>query len=654
MEKTGLFKKIKNSHIVFFAIAVVLFWIKTYVGYQMVFKLGIDDNLQKFLLAINPVSSSLLFLGLALLSKKHTKKIMILINFLLSFLLYANIVYYRFFNDFITVPVILQAKANAGDLGSSAANLMSVTDIFYFSDTMILIILALTIFKKAVSTKRKSYQIVLLFSITVFLFNLGLAEKDRPQLLSRSFDRNYLVKYLGTYNFTIFDIIQNIEASSQRAMASSSDITNVQNYRNANYAPPNPAYFGKAKGMNVIYVSMESFQNFMIDYKMPNGEEVTPFLNSLAHDGNTFYFDNFYHQTGQGKTSDAEFLMENSIYPLSSGAVFINKDQNTYQAAPAILDQQGYTTAVFHGNYKTFWNRNVMYRQLGYDQFFDASYFDMSPGNIKNYGMKDKPFFQEAMPMLEGLKQPFYTKFITLSNHFPFEMDPGDTTFQAGNFGDPIVNDYFQSAHYMDAALKQFFDALKADGLYDKSIIILYGDHYGISENHNTAMAKVLGVPKITPVENAKLQQVPLFIHVPGVQGGVQHQIGGEVDVRPTLLHLLGIDTKKYIEFGSDLLSPQHRDWALFRNGDFVSSKVIQVSGKCYDATTGNVMTDQSACKPINGQVMNDLEMSDKVVNEDLLRFYTPAGFKPINPNDYKYLGPKGKNNQNQVQTTGE
>ncbi|NRD79964.1 LTA synthase family protein [Bacillus sp. BRMEA1] len=652
MEKIGLLKKIKNSHLTFFAIAVFLFWIKTYVAYQNVFKLGISDNLQKFLLAINPISSALLFLGLAFLSKKHTKKIMIIINFILSFLLYANIVYYRFFSDFITVPVLMQAKSNAGDLGSSAANLMSFTDVFYFSDTIILIILALTIFKKVVSPKRSGFKMIFLFAVTVFLFNLGLAEKDRPQLLSRSFDRNYLVKYLGAYNFTIFDIIQNIEATSQRAMASSSDITNIENYRNSTYTPPNPVYFGKAKGMNVIYVSMESFQNFMIDYRMPNGQLVTPFLDSLAHDGNTFYFDHFYHQTGQGKTSDAEFLMENSLYPLSSGAVFINKDQNTYQAAPAILDQKGYTTAVFHGNYKTFWNRNSMYKQLGYDQFFDASYFDMTkPGNVKNYGMKDIPFFQESVPMLEQVKQPFYTKFITLSNHFPFEMDPGDTNFPAGNTGDQIVDDYFQSAHYMDEALKQFFDQLKKDGLYDKSIIILYGDHYGLSSAHYTAMAKVLGVPKITPVMDAKLQQTPLFIHVPGVKGGVQHQIGGEVDVRPTLLHLLGIDTKNYIEFGSDLLSPQHRDWALFRNGDFVSNKVIQVSGKCYDSNTGNLMTDQSSCKPINNQVINELDMSDKVVNQDLLRFYTPPGFKPVNPNDYQYLGPKGKN-QKQVQTT--
>jgi lipoteichoic acid synthase len=641
MGKMKIWQRLNQTNLTFFGIAVVLFWIKTYVAYRVEFKLGIDNSMQKFLLALNPLSSALFFLGLAFLSKKRTKLVMIIINFLLSFLLYANIVYYRFFNDFITIPVLLQAKSNAGQLGDSAGALMAPTDVFYFTDTILLILLALFAFKKVKQlTSRRPFQVVLLLSVMVFLFNLNLAEKDRSDLLTRTFDRNYLVKYLGAYNFTIYDIVQNIRTSSERVMANGSDITNAENYHKANYTQPNPALFGKAKGMNVIYVSLESFQNFMIDYKL-NGQEVTPFLNSLAHDNNTFYFDNFYHQTGQGKTSDAEFLMENSLYPLNQGAVFVNKAQNTYQATPAILKGYGYNSAVFHGNYKTFWNRNVMYKALGYDQFFDASYYDMSAGNIKNYGMKDIPYFKESMPMLESLKQPFYTKFITLSNHYPFEMDPGDTTFPAGDFGDPVVNDYFQSAHYMDEALQQFFDSLKADGLYDKSVIVLYGDHYGLSENHNKAMAKVLGVPEITPTINASLQETPLFIHVPGVQGGVQHQYAGEVDVRPTLLHLLGIDTKDYIEFGSDMLSPQHRNWALFRNGDFVSPNVDEIGGKCYSTQTGQVEANNSACKPIDSQLRQELQMSDDIVNKDLLRFYKPKGFTPINPNDYQYLGPK-------------
>lgn len=43
---------------------------------------------------------------------------------------------------------------------------------------------------------------------------------------------------------------------------------------------------------------MESTQSFVINKKI-NGKEITPFLNEFIKD--SFYFDNFYHQTGQGK-----------------------------------------------------------------------------------------------------------------------------------------------------------------------------------------------------------------------------------------------------------------------------------------------------------------------------------------------------------------
>ena len=146
---------------------------------------------------------------------------------------------------------------------------------------------------------------------------------------------------------------------------------------------------------------MSPCKNFLIDYKL-NGEEVTPFLNSLTRDGSTFYFDNFFHQTAQGKTSDAEFMLENSLYGLSQGSAFTTKGLNTYQSAPAILGQQGYTSAVFHGNTGSFWNRNEIYKSFGYEHFFDSSYYDMNPDDLADYGLMDKPFF-EAIDSLVGI-----------------------------------------------------------------------------------------------------------------------------------------------------------------------------------------------------------------------------------------------------------
>ncbi|MFP3340138.1 hypothetical protein R0J91_19325, partial [Micrococcus sp. SIMBA_131] len=76
------------------------------------------------------------------------------------------------------------------------------------------------------------------------------------------------------------------------------------------------SYEGIANGKNLILISLESTQAFMLNGSV-NGEEATPFLNKLKED--SFFFPNFYHQTAQGKTSDAEFMIDSSLYPLSGG-----------------------------------------------------------------------------------------------------------------------------------------------------------------------------------------------------------------------------------------------------------------------------------------------------------------------------------------------
>ncbi|WP_064092775.1 LTA synthase family protein [Rossellomorea aquimaris] len=649
------FDDLRTGKLSFFFTVVVLFWIKTYAVYLAEFNLGIQNALQHFLLFFNPLSSAILFFAIALFWKGRARNIaFVMINLLMSFVLYANVVYYRFFNDFITVPVLLQAKTNNG-LGGSALELINPLDILYFLD--LIVIIGLMIFKKVKPQERlrfRSVMAVMTSAVLVFLLNLGLAEIDRPELLTRSFDRNYLVKYLGTHNFTIYDVIQNSKTSAKRAMADSNEVSEVENYVKANKVDPNPEYFGKAKGKNVIYVSMESLQTFVIDKEI-NGKEVTPFLNSLVEKEDAIYFDNFFHQTGQGKTSDAEFIMENGLFPLPQGAVFMTHANNTYQSAPAILKGEGYTSASFHGNYKTFWNRSEMYRSFGYDEFYDATYYDMSNEDEQlAYGLKDKPFFEDSMPMLEKLPQPFYTKFLSLSNHFPFDKHAEDSGFPEGEFGDGVVNRYFQTANYMDQALEDFFNNLKENGLYEDTVIVLYGDHYGISENHNNAMSKVMG-KEINDFENAQLQRVPLYIIAPGVEGEVNHTFGGQVDVRTTLMHLLGVNTKDYLSFGQDLLAEDRKQIVPFRNGDVMSNEYSEIKGVCYDNETGQPVEEGSnACEEISKEATKRLELSDKVVYEDLLRFYEPEGYKPINREDYQYINPNPKSTDNPDEVTHE
>src|SRR5690625_677833 len=405
-------KKIKVSKMNFFFIAVILLWLKSYVIYLTEFNLDVSNSIQQFLLFFNPLSSVLIFLSIALFARGRRAGIwVIIIQSLMSIFIYSQVVFFRANSDYITLPTLTQTS-NFGSLGGSIASLVTWTDLFFILDIVILITLY-AVSRKDWSSSRLQFKkplMVMLAGVIAFTVNLGLAETDRPQLLKRTFDRNYIVKYLGAYNFAVYDAVQNIKTSSQRVLADSSDITVVENYTKNKFAEPDPELFGVAEGKNIIKIHLESFQSFLIDYEL-HGEEVTLFLNSLINDQeeNYTYCENFFHQTEQGKTADAELILDNSVYGTPQGAAFMTRSNNTYQSLPSIMNQQKeYTSAVFHGDDKSFWNRDEMYKKLGIDEYFDASYYDMSPDKVINYGLKDKPFFDESVPLLESLDEPFY------------------------------------------------------------------------------------------------------------------------------------------------------------------------------------------------------------------------------------------------------
>ncbi|OFV28997.1 glycerol phosphate lipoteichoic acid synthase [Staphylococcus sp. HMSC14D10] len=641
----SLHKK-KISLFAFFLLTVFTVTLKTYFSYYVDFSLGVKGLVQNLILLMNPYSLIALILSVFLFFKGKKAYWFIFIGgFLLSFLLYANVVYFRFFSDFLTFSTLNQA-GNVESMGGAVGASFKWYDFVYFIDTIIY--LFILIFKGSWLDKRvfskKFVPGVMAASVALFFLNLAFAETDRPELLTRTFDHKYLVKYLGPYNFTVYDGVKTIQNNQQKALASEDDLTKVLNYTKQKNTTPNSEYFGAAMKKNIIKIHLESFQTFLINKKV-NGKEVTPFLNKLSTGNEDFrYYPNFFHQTGQGKTSDAEFTMDNSLYGLPQGSAYSLKGDNTYQSLPAILDQkQGYTSDVMHGDYKTFWNRDQVYKHFGIDKFYDATYYDMSDDNIVNLGLKDKPFFKESAEYQSKMKGPFYSHLITLTNHYPFTLSEEDADIDKPNTGDSTVDGYIQTAHYLDQALEEYVTDLKKKGLYDDSVIMIYGDHYGISENHNNAMEKLLG-EKITPAKFMDLNRTGFWLKIPGKEGTVDKTYAGQMDVMPTILHLVGIDSKNFLMFGTDMLSKDHNDVIPFRNGDFITKDYKYVNGKAYSNKTNELLeTEPKDLDKNKKQVEKDLEMSDNVLNGDLLRFYKNPDFKKIDPSKYEYkTGPKG------------
>ncbi len=658
-------KKITNSILNFMSTRLgfvltllLLYWFKTMWAYSVDFNLDIQGPYQIFLAVINPLPISLLFIGLALYIKR-TKLFYSLafgIYLLLFIWLISNSIYYREFTDFVTVNTMLASSKVSAGLGAAALELFRPWDVIYILDFPIL---AFFFFKKWIQmdnrpfNKRASFAVTSL-SAMLFSANLFLAEIDRPELLTRGFSNYYVVRALGLPAFLGYSANQTYAANKERSKASEADLKPVEEYIQQHYAKPNPEYFGMAKGRNVIYIHLESFQQFLIDYKLKVDDkeyEVTPFLNSLYHSKETFAFSNVFNQVKAGKTSDAETMIETGLFGLNQGSFMVNYGgTNTQQAAPFILSKNGYnSSAVFHGNAGSFWNRNTAYKQWGYNYFFDASYFTkQNSSNSFQYGLNDKYMLKDSIKYLERLQQPFYTKFITVSNHYPYttSLSGDDLGFPLAKTQDETINGYFATANYLDSSIKAFFDYLKESGLYKNSIIVLYGDHYGISNSRNPALAPLLGKNSETwsSYDNAMLQRVPYMVVIPGMdKGGIIDTYGGEIDMLPTLEHLLGIESNKFLQVGQDMLSPEHDQIVAFRSANyFVTPEYTSYSGRTYYTKTGEEITNpdektKEELDKIREAANLQLKISDSIQTGDLLRFFKGNDLGKVNPEDYSY-----------------
>ncbi len=658
-------KKITNSILNFMSTRLgfvltllLLYWFKTMWAYSVDFNLDIQGPYQIFLAVINPFPVSLLLIGLALYIKptKLFYSLAFGIYLLLFIWLISNSIYYREFTDFVTVNTMLASSKVSAGLGAAALELFRPWDVIYILDFPIL---AFFFFKKWIRmdnrpfNKRASFAVTSL-SAMLFSANLFLAEIDRPELLTRGFSNYYVVRALGLPAFLGYSANQTYAANKERSKASEADLKPVEEYIQQHYAKPNPEYFGMAKGRNVIYIHLESFQQFLIDYKLKVDDkeyEVTPFLNSLYHSKETFAFSNVFNQVKAGKTSDAETMIETGLFGLNQGSFMVNYGgTNTQQAAPFILSKNGYnSSAVFHGNAGSFWNRNTAYKQWGYNYFFDASYFTkQNSSNSFQYGLNDKYMLKDSIKYLERLQQPFYTKFITVSNHYPYttSLSGDDLGFPLAKTQDETINGYFATANYLDSSIKAFFDYLKESGLYKNSIIVLYGDHYGISNSRNPALAPLLGKNSETwsSYDNAMLQRVPYMVVIPGMdKGGIINTYGGEIDMLPTLEHLLGIESNKFLQVGQDMLSPDHDQIVAFRSANyFVTPEYTSYSGRTYYTKTGEEITNpdektKEELDKIREAANLQLKISDSIQTGDLLRFFKGNDLGKVNPDDYSY-----------------
>lgn len=367
--------------------------------------------------------------------------------------------------------------------------------------------------------------------------------------------------------------------------------------------------------------------NFMIG-KSIGGQEITPNFNKLMEE--SLYFSNYYHQTGQGRTSDADFSSNSSLHPLPTGSVAVRYPTHTFDMLPQILKTQaGYTADAFHAYEGSFWNRNNMYQAMGYDRFYSKKDFQLD--ERLGWSLGDKSFFRQSLDVMAQEKPPFYSFLITLSSHHPYTLPASVQELDTGELKGTILGDYLQAVHYVDAALGEFVEGLKREGLWDQTILAFYGDHDN-SITDKAMYEQFLGKSLSDLDMHQILNQVPLLIHLPDSQhAGVYEEPAGQLDLAPSLLHLLGIATDSYYLMGNNLFAATGSDRAadrlvVLRSGAFTDGELYYIpsadnlfaNGTCYDLASRKP-GEIEPCRAPHEEAKKRLRISDELIASDLI-----------------------------------
>ncbi|WP_068783020.1 LTA synthase family protein [Paenibacillus phocaensis] len=528
------------------------------------------------------------------------------VNTVISLILFAATVYNAYFG---TVPTyaVLSGLNQVPEVKASVASLLRPEQFLYFVDLPVWITVRLV---RAVRRRRASrgyrlagslnfrsdrpragltWKVGVAFVLIVSLMLSGLYIRS-----GKSID-NELVRAqsVGFFNFQVDAAIRNqkeeraiAEGNLQETAAKVRQLQSSYPYQ-APASTDDPAAFGAARGMNLIIVQMESFQNFPIHLKL-NGQEITPVLNGLAKEG--YYFPQVFQQIGPGNTSDAEFMSNTSIYPTAAEAMSTGYGDRQLPSLPRLLQSRGYTANTFHINKVTFWDRHKMYPALNFDKYYDKPYY--TNDHFNDFGASDEEMYRVGVEKLTELKaqgKPFYAQFVTTSSHNPFVVPKDRRHIELpADLEGTMLGNYIAAANYTDYAIGKLIDRLKQAGMWDNTMLVLYGDHFGLQEKDVPAkeISEKLG---IAYDERISRFNIPLIIHLPGrQQGQVVEHTGGQVDILPTIANLLGIslEDEGYTAFGQDLLNLDRNVVGMryyLPTGSFFNDEVMFVPGAGFD-----------------------------------------------------------------------
>ena len=307
------------------------------------------------------------------------------------------------------------------------------------------------------------------------------------------------------------------------------------------------------KNPNIILILMESFSANAIE--VLGGETgVTPNINRLSKEG--ILFSNMYANSFRTDRGIVAVLNGYLAQPTTSIMKYPAKSQTLPSIAKS-LQKKGYTSDMLYGGDINFTNMQSYFFSSGYSKVTADRDFPLK-SRLSKWGANDDITFAHLYQSMtdNSRKEPFFSTFLTLSSHEPFEVP-------YNRLKDPYLN----SVAFTDSCLGDFIDKLKKLPLWNNTLIVLVSDHG-------------FRYPASVKEHDPKRYHIPmLWLGGAIKEPRVIANYGNQTDLAATLLYQLDLPHKEFTFSNNmvDSLQPAYAFYSYNNGFGFIDTTGVSV-----------------------------------------------------------------------------
>jgi len=383
------------------------------------------------------------------------------------------------------------------------------------------------------------------------------------------------------------------------------------------------AFTGLFEGKNLIFITAEAFTAEVID------EERTPTLYRMANEG--IRFEDYYQPVWYAGTTTGEFSNLIGLVPTGGGvSMFEPVQQKLFLTMGNQLQALGYSSAAYHNNDYTFYERHLTHTSLGYDKFIGWGN-GMEAGVEGVWPESDLEMIDFTIP--EHLEQtPFNLYYMSVSGHSAYTCDGNAMARKNYHLVEDLpcsepVKCYLAANQELESAMASLIRQLEEAGIADETVVVIAADHYPYGMDRGAAwgnnreyLSELFNTQE--DINSCFVRDHNALIIWSGCLEGqniVVEEPVYSLDILPTLSNLFGVAYDSRLLVGRDVFSDQEAV-ILWPNYSWKTELGTYENGVGFTPAPG-AQVPEGYVERINTVVTNKIRYSDMVQKADYFNY---------------------------------